>query len=113
MNCSFFLKRNISGSINLAFNKLHPVLKSSNEHVKSTGLFDIPVLQKASGFEQFQKNALTECSILVQKAVSKNRNQKIVEIFDQLSNCLCKVADLSEFVRIGHPFLKYCHFFYF
>lgn len=34
---------------------------------------------------------------------STKRQRKIVEIFDELSDTLCKVADMTEFVRLAHP----------
>ena len=109
MNCFSVLKRSISGNIGLTFNKLQSTSNCSSEQIKTTGLFGINLLQTASGFEQFQEDALSECANLVQEAVDKNRKRKIVQVFDQLSNCLCKVADLSEFVRIGHPVSSYVY----
>lgn len=33
----------------------------------------------------------------------------MVEIFDHLSNSLCKVADMAEFVRVAHPNGSFAH----
>lgn len=44
---------------------------------------------------------------LIEEAISQERNRKMVDIFDELSDSLCKVADLAEFVRIAHPNRKY------
>lgn len=46
---------------------------------------------------------------LIAEAISPDRNRKMVQIFDELSDTLCKVADLSEFIRLGHPQSKYSH----
>lgn len=39
----------------------------------------------------------------MKECLSPNRKRKLVEIFDHLSNSLCKVADMAEFVRVAHP----------
>ena len=44
---------------------------------------------------------------LIAEAISPNRERKIVSVFDELSDTLCKVADLSEFIRLGHPQASY------
>ncbi|KAK2589248.1 hypothetical protein KPH14_002045 [Odynerus spinipes] len=70
---------------------------------KETGLFGISELKDASGFETLKNHALAQTDSLIAEATGSNRKRKMVEIFDDLSDTLCKVADLAEFVRIAHP----------
>lgn len=75
--------------------------RSSTESI--TGLFANPYLRDASGFYLLQEKAKQEAAVLVAEALCPRRKRKMVEIFDNLSNCLCRVADMAEFVRMGHP----------
>lgn len=54
-----------------------------------------------------KNRALAEVDVLIEEATSENRKRKMVEIFDELSNTLCKVADMAEFVRVAHPDQRY------
>ncbi|RZF48341.1 hypothetical protein LSTR_LSTR010304 [Laodelphax striatellus] len=72
-----------------------------------TGLFEIPELQSPDGFHLLKNNVLYTANELVEESHSPNRSRKIVEIFDELSDTLCKVADLAEFIRIAHPDPKF------
>lgn len=74
---------------------------------KETGLFGIPELKTEDGFNILKNRALTEVDVLIKEATSKDRKRKMVEIFDELSNTLCKVADMAEFIRIAHPDEQY------
>lgn len=58
------------------------------------GLFDVPELSCPEGFQEAQDKALQESEQLVQKACSTPPGPEIVMIFDQLSDALCRVADL-------------------
>ncbi|XP_074922118.1 mitochondrial intermediate peptidase [Chelonoidis abingdonii] len=70
---------------------------------QSTGLFGVPELSSPEGFQEAQEKALQETEQLVQKACTTPPGPQIVMIFDQLSDALCKVADLADFVKIAHP----------
>ncbi|KAG8452901.1 hypothetical protein GDO86_004631 [Hymenochirus boettgeri] len=70
---------------------------------KSTGLFGVPELSKPEGFRKVQDNALRNTESLVEKVCSIPPSAETVQIFDQLSDELCKVADLADFVKIAHP----------
>ncbi|XP_064615682.1 mitochondrial intermediate peptidase-like [Liolophura sinensis] len=67
------------------------------------GLFGIPELLDHTGFYSLNQKAQNEVDYLVKEAVSPNRQRKIVQVFDQLSDALCRVADMSDFVRTTHP----------
>lgn len=60
----------------------------------SQGLFGIPELRDYTGFYLLQENVHNEVETLVEEVVSPHRKRKIVEVFDQLSDSLCKVADM-------------------
>jgi mitochondrial intermediate peptidase len=46
---------------------------------------------------------------LIEEAISPDRSRKMVQIFDELSDSLCKIADLSEFIRLAHPKKMFSH----
>ncbi|XP_006986389.2 mitochondrial intermediate peptidase isoform X1 [Peromyscus maniculatus bairdii] len=67
------------------------------------GLFGVPELSSPEGFHVAQKEALRKTEQLVERACSTPPGPQTVLIFDELSDCLCRVADLADFVKIGHP----------
>lgn len=76
-----------------------PIFDSLRER---TGLFNKPELTSFEGFQLLKDQAITATDRLIEEATS-NPTRPMVEIFDELSDTLCKVADLAEFVRIAHP----------
>ncbi|XP_015123950.1 mitochondrial intermediate peptidase [Diachasma alloeum] len=70
---------------------------------KNVGLFGMPELQSAEGFHDLKRQAVSDSTRLINEATSPHRTRKMVQIFDDLSDSLCRVADLAEFVRIAHP----------
>ncbi|EZA60986.1 Mitochondrial intermediate peptidase [Ooceraea biroi] len=80
---------------------------SVNVLEKETGLFGILELKDEDGFTILKRRAMAKVDVLIKEATSKNRNRKMVEIFDELSDTLCKVADMAEFIRIAHPNREY------
>ncbi|CAG0913875.1 unnamed protein product [Notodromas monacha] len=71
------------------------------------GLFGKKELRDPTGFYLLKERAISEADELVAEACSQHRTRKLVEIFDDLSDSLCRVADLAEFVRIAHPNAKF------
>lgn len=70
-------------------------------------MFGIPELKTEHGFHVLKNRAMTQADVLIEEATSKDRKRKMVEIFDELSDTLCKVADMAEFTRIAHPDEQY------
>ncbi|XP_016984024.1 mitochondrial intermediate peptidase [Drosophila rhopaloa] len=88
-----------------AFNS--PPARRINFTRDEVGLFRIPELRSFEGFYLLRDNAESRTQELISEAISEQRERKMVDIFDELSDSLCKVADLAEFVRIAHPQSKY------
>ncbi|XP_025206949.1 mitochondrial intermediate peptidase [Melanaphis sacchari] len=68
-----------------------------------TGLFGAPELISFEGFYAFKERTKIDCENLVDEIRNPNRKRNLVTIFDQLSNCLCCLADMAEFIRTAHP----------
>ena len=80
--------------------------KPTNIQVSSAdnvGLFGLPQLKHHDGFYDLKDGALATAKRLVDEAVASAPSASVVETFDNLSNELCKVADLAEFTRLTHP----------
>ena len=71
-----------------------------------TGLFQNHYLKNPSGFQQFASITLARCQNIVAKvlAASTAKNyQDVPRDLDRLSDSLCRVLDLCDFVRSTHP----------
>ncbi|KAM6179249.1 mitochondrial intermediate peptidase [Erethizon dorsatum] len=67
------------------------------------GLFGVPELSAPEGFHVAQEEALRRTEVLVERACTTPAGPETVHIFDELSDTLCRVADLADFVKIAHP----------
>lgn len=85
-----------------AFNR-RPEKMTFNFSRANVGLFGIEELVDYTGFYLLQEQAVREAEALVEEATSATRKRKLVQVFDHLSDCLCRVADMADFVRVAHP----------
>ena len=70
------------------------------------GLFQNRYLTKPAGFEQFASVTLAKCKRIVKKVLgysTPNEYRNITRDLDRLSDLLCRVIDLSDFIRSVHP----------
>ncbi|XP_028818260.1 mitochondrial intermediate peptidase isoform X2 [Denticeps clupeoides] len=72
-------------------------------HRSNVGLFGVPELTCPDGFAAVGERALRETERLVEKACQSLPGIITVKTFDQLSDSLCRVADLADFVKVAHP----------
>ena len=86
-----------------AFDKPCVVENQTYRAGESVGLFGLPQLRSPDGFHDLKDGALATAKQLVDEAVSLSPSPSVVSTFDNLSNELCKVADLAEFTRLTHP----------
>ncbi|KAK5642310.1 hypothetical protein RI129_008477 [Pyrocoelia pectoralis] len=82
-----------------------PPTAKYNANVFNTGkgLFDVPELHSHNGFYILKDQCIERTEMLTKEIIDNNRSRKVVEVFDELSDTLCKVADLAEFIRLAHP----------
>ena len=114
-DCHGYVKRYVSSFLSplgSAFNTKNSGLKLSLLGVQKsartllpTGLFGINELGNPEGFGELQVDCLRNCDTLVQEATSSpdQRKRIVSRVFDDLSDELCRVADLAEFIRLAHP----------
>ncbi|KAJ8412553.1 hypothetical protein AAFF_G00128890 [Aldrovandia affinis] len=99
-----YLTRNVTTSwspVGAAFNARQQ--KRHDLFEKNVGLFGVPELCTQAGFEVVEDRAQKETEQLVHRVCSSPPGALTVETFDQLSDNLCKVADLADFVKVAHP----------
>ena len=81
--------------------------KSQNSGASpSRGLFENRYLTQPQGFIDFAKETAEKCHRLVAKvtgASSIEEHRLIPKILDRLSDSLCRVLDMADFVRATHP----------
>lgn len=88
--------------LGLAFNS-----KPKNSFLKnigrpSQGLFGIPQLTDHTGFYELKDEVISRTDELVKEICSAERRRILTQVFDELSDALCRVADMAEFIRNAH-----------
>ncbi|KAK6458338.1 mitochondrial intermediate peptidase [Scheffersomyces xylosifermentans] len=97
-----------SFSENKTLNSSIPALFTS----KRSGLFRNENLSTPNGLVDFSKNSLREAKALVSSMmedvkVSEDGRLTYIKKLDQLSDILCRVIDVAEFIRVAHPSQKW------
>ncbi len=84
-----------------------PFRSQFQEKKKSSGLFLIPELTGPGGFAELRADCADRVSALVSEATDEvgapARTRLVAAVFDDMSDELCRVADMAEFVRTAHP----------
>ncbi|SCU90004.1 LANO_0D07228g1_1 [Lachancea nothofagi CBS 11611] len=71
-----------------------------------TGLFQNPYLKSSQGLRKYSMKTLEDAQLLVEQMRSdrsENGHLAYIQRLDRLSDLLCRVIDLCEFVRASHP----------
>ncbi|GME71870.1 unnamed protein product [Ambrosiozyma monospora] len=84
---------------------------TSNSHFfnyksNSVGLFQNPYLKRPSGVQDFSRESLKKAKQLTQAIIEDDSPEGLVNYIrnlDRLSDILCRVIDLCEFIRVVHP----------
>lgn len=74
------------------------------------GLFQNRYLKNPSGFRDFTEAALAKCRGIVAKVLQASTTEAYKALprdLDRLSDSLCRVLDIAEFVRATHPDVRF------
>ncbi|KAK6009696.1 hypothetical protein OSTOST_25353, partial [Ostertagia ostertagi] len=66
------------------------------------GLFGDPHLKSAASLAELNSRVRAECADLVNQIEVGSKERTTVQLFDDLSNTICKAADMVECVRQLH-----------
>ncbi|XP_075256892.1 mitochondrial intermediate peptidase-like [Convolutriloba macropyga] len=100
------LYRCLKSDSRTSFGIFHNAFKARKEkQVKpETGFFGFQELAEGEkAYEKLTDNALAVGEKLLQEAYKNKGRTAVIEKLDELSNTLCKVADMADFVRFVHP----------
>ncbi|KAK9465893.1 hypothetical protein V1512DRAFT_264966 [Lipomyces arxii] len=82
---------------------------SRTKRTSTPGLLSNPELQRAENLVKFAQESLTSAKKITNRILSLEPSElhTVVRLFDRLSDILCRVIDLAEFVRTEHPDPQY------
>lgn len=79
---------------------------SQRKSSKRAGLLQNKYLTDPEGFRQFANVTLQKCQSIVGKVLAANSVEEFISMardLDRLSDLLCRVVDMAEFMRANHP----------
>ncbi|KAK5949100.1 Mitochondrial intermediate peptidase [Knufia fluminis] len=88
------------------FNKQSAWKDFSSRATTTSGLIGNRHLTEPRGFQKFAESSLQKCKELVERVLSASTFEEYKRLprdLDRLSDLLCRVIDLSDFVRTIHP----------
>jgi mitochondrial intermediate peptidase len=77
---------------------------------KKSGLIGNKYLTTPKGFQAFAESAIQKCEALVKKTLAASTIPEYASMakdLDRVSDLLCRVIDLSDFIRATHPDVKW------
>ncbi|KAI8503944.1 hypothetical protein Bbelb_180120 [Branchiostoma belcheri] len=83
--------------------------KRLNLFRENVGLFEVPELTSPAGFQRAEAKVAAEAAELVKATIATETGIQVVQLFDKLSDTLCRVADLADCIRVVHPNAKFAH----
>ena len=95
--------RSAATDLRSSFSAAHHQVNNAQDSAPS-GLFAMPEL--AEGPKAYQKltdKAIADSEKLLQQAFKLRGRSKVVDKLDELSNSLCKLADMADFVQFIYP----------